>query len=149
MLYNYCCEHDIPHSQIGKLIVATGSSEIPKLSHLKDLGTKNGVVGLRMLEGFEAMRMEPELQCVKALLSPLSGIVDTHSLMLSLVVCLAFSSLLVSLPSTIFFLLTLHLVQVWGVELGPNLDLKIFNSIIIEIFIVTFQVAMTKTPTQN
>ncbi|KAM2032413.1 hypothetical protein ACFX1T_014427 [Malus domestica] len=31
------------------------------------------------------MRMEPELACLKALLSPLSGIVDTHSLMLSLV----------------------------------------------------------------
>lgn len=49
-------------------------------------GAQNGVEGLRMVDGNEAMRMEPELQCVKALLSPLSGIVDSHSLMLSLVV---------------------------------------------------------------
>lgn len=51
-----------------------------------NLGSQNGVNGLRMIDGYEAMRMEPELQCVKALLSPASGIVDTHSLMLSMVV---------------------------------------------------------------
>ncbi|KAH9738621.1 L-2-hydroxyglutarate dehydrogenase [Citrus sinensis] len=71
--------------KIGKLIVATRPLEIPKLNDLMKRGTANGVHGLRMLEGFEAMKMEPELQCVKALLSPASGIVDSHSLMLSLV----------------------------------------------------------------
>ncbi|CAN8279665.1 unnamed protein product [Cochlearia groenlandica] len=85
LLYRYCTEHDITHRKIGKLIVATGSSEIPKLDLLMHIGTQNGVSGLRMLEGFEAMRMEPNLRCVKALLSPESGIVDTHSFMLSLV----------------------------------------------------------------
>ncbi|CAH8360447.1 unnamed protein product [Eruca vesicaria subsp. sativa] len=85
LMYRYCSEHGIPHRKIGKLVVATGSSEIAKLDLLMHLGTQNGVSGLRMLEGFEAMRMEPELRCVKALLSPDSGIVDTHSLMLSLV----------------------------------------------------------------
>lgn len=86
MLYKICSEHDIPHKQIGKLIVATGASEIPKLNNLMNLGVQNGVDGLRMIESSEAKRMEPELQCVKALLSPVSGIVDSHSLMLSLVV---------------------------------------------------------------
>ncbi|ONH94589.1 hypothetical protein PRUPE_7G023400 [Prunus persica] len=85
MLYKYCSEHNIPHNQIGKLIVATGSSEIPKLHNLMNNGIKNGVGGLVMMEGSEATRMEPELRCLKALLSPVSGIVDTHSLMLSLV----------------------------------------------------------------
>ncbi|WZZ17730.1 hypothetical protein YC2023_110819 [Brassica napus] len=85
LLYRYCSEHGIAHRKIGKLVVATGSSDIPKLDLLMHLGTQNGVSGLRMLEGFEAMRMEPELRCVKALLSPESGIVDTHSFMLSLV----------------------------------------------------------------
>lgn len=86
LLYNYCKEHDIPHKQIGKLIVATGPSEIPKLSVLMNRGIENGVEGLRMMDGQEAMRMEPELYCTKALLSPASGIVDSHSLMLSLLV---------------------------------------------------------------
>ncbi|XP_023638029.1 L-2-hydroxyglutarate dehydrogenase, mitochondrial [Capsella rubella] len=85
LLYRYCSEYGIPHNKIGKLIVATGSSEIPKLDLLMHLGTQNGVSGLRMLEGFDAMRMEPQLRCVKALLSPESGILDAHSFMLSLV----------------------------------------------------------------
>ncbi|KAI3926876.1 hypothetical protein MKX01_032791 [Papaver californicum] len=70
LLYNYCADREVPYKQIGKLIVATRTSEIPKLVDLQNRGTENGVEGLRMIE---------------ALLSPVSGIVDTHSLMLSLV----------------------------------------------------------------
>lgn len=89
MLYQYCSKNDIPHKQIGKLIVATRSSEIPKLNDILNRGIQNGVDTLKMMDGVEAMKMEPELQCVKAILSPLSGIVDSHSLMLSLVVCIS------------------------------------------------------------
>ncbi|XP_006351259.1 L-2-hydroxyglutarate dehydrogenase, mitochondrial isoform X2 [Solanum tuberosum] len=85
LLYKYCKDHEIPHKQIGKLIVATGLSEVPRLSTLMTRGIQNGVEGLRMMEGYEATTLEPELQCVKALWSPSSGIVDSHSLMLSLV----------------------------------------------------------------
>lgn len=85
LLYKYCSEHEVPYKQLGKLIVAARSSEIPKLDQLMHLGTENGIEGLRMLEGSEAARLEPELQCEKAIMSPASGIVDTHSLMLSLV----------------------------------------------------------------
>lgn len=86
MLYKYCVGRGISHKKIGKLIVATGSAEIPKLNHLLKVGIENGVDGLKMIDGFEAMQMEPELYCSKALLSPCSGIVDSHSLMLSLLV---------------------------------------------------------------
>ncbi|XP_028766726.1 L-2-hydroxyglutarate dehydrogenase, mitochondrial isoform X3 [Neltuma alba] len=85
MLYEYCSKNDIPHKQTGKLIVASRSSEISKLNDIMNRGIQNGVDGLRMMDGSEAVRMEPELQCVKAILSPLSGIVDSHSFMLSLV----------------------------------------------------------------
>ncbi|KAH0723622.1 hypothetical protein KY285_006169 [Solanum tuberosum] len=85
LLYKYCKDHEIPHKQIGKLIVATGLSEVPRLSALMTRGIQNGVEDLRMMEGYEATTLEPELQCVKALWSPSSGIVDSHSLMLSLV----------------------------------------------------------------
>jgi len=88
LLYKYCKDHEIPHKQIGKLIVATGLSEVPRLSALMTRGIQNGVEDLRMMEGYEATTLEPELQCVKALWSPSSGIVDSHSLMLSLVVML-------------------------------------------------------------
>lgn len=86
MLYDYCKECEIPYKKIGKLIVATGSAEIPKLNVLMNQGLQNGVDGLKMMESFEAKNLEPELQCVKALLSSASGIVDSHSLMLSLLV---------------------------------------------------------------
>ncbi|XP_073287471.1 L-2-hydroxyglutarate dehydrogenase, mitochondrial-like isoform X2 [Primulina huaijiensis] len=71
--YKYCKEHEIPHLRIGKLIVATGLSGIPKLNLLMTRGVENGVQGLKMMEGHEATTMEPELQCVKALSSPTSG----------------------------------------------------------------------------
>ncbi|WOL12014.1 L-2-hydroxyglutarate dehydrogenase, mitochondrial isoform X1 [Canna indica] len=85
LLYRYCCDREIPHKKIGKLIVATSVAEIPMLEHLLRCGKENGVEDLKMMEEFQAMQMEPELQCVKALLSPSSGIVDSHLLMLSLV----------------------------------------------------------------
>jgi len=88
LLYKYCKDHEIPHKQIGKLIVATGLSEVPRLSALMTRGIQNGVEDLRMMEGYEATTLEPELQCVKALWSPSSGIVYSHSLMLSLVLML-------------------------------------------------------------
>lgn len=88
LIYKYCEENDVPHKQIGKLIVASRTSDVPKLMDLMECGKRNGVEGLRILEAVDAMRLEPELMCAKALLSPLSGIVDSHSLMLSLVVCL-------------------------------------------------------------
>ncbi|KAF0892069.1 hypothetical protein E2562_013465 [Oryza meyeriana var. granulata] len=84
MLYKYCAEREIPHKQLGKLIVATGVAETPKLDMLLKNAKENGVDDLQMMEGSQAMEMEPELHCLKALLSPRTGIVDSHSLMLSL-----------------------------------------------------------------
>ncbi|PKA63067.1 2-hydroxyglutarate dehydrogenase [Apostasia shenzhenica] len=85
LLYRYCYDRGIPYKQLGKLIVATSSAEMPKLEQILGRGLENGVHDLRMLESSQAMGMEPELQCVQALLSPSSGIIDSHSLMLSLV----------------------------------------------------------------
>lgn len=85
LLYKYCSDRAIPHKQLGKLIVATEAAEISKLEQILKCGLENGVEDLRMVEGSLAMEMEPELQCVKALLSPSSGIIDSHSFMLSLV----------------------------------------------------------------
>ncbi|KAH9614718.1 hypothetical protein KSS87_014443 [Heliosperma pusillum] len=84
LMYRYCSERDVPHKQVGKLVVATSKSEIPKLNEILARGIENGVDSLRMIEPSTAMRMEPELYCVKALFSPVSGIVDSHTLMLSL-----------------------------------------------------------------
>ncbi|KAM3352092.1 hypothetical protein ACQJBY_023773 [Aegilops geniculata] len=84
MLYKYCAERAIPHKRLGKLIVATGVAETAKLDMLLKSAKDNGVDDLQMMEGYQAMEMEPELRCLKALLSPSTGIVDSHSFMLSL-----------------------------------------------------------------
>jgi L-2-hydroxyglutarate oxidase LhgO len=83
-LYDYARERGIPHRRCGKLIVATSTEERAALATLKKRGALNGVHDLALLEPKEALRLEPELACEAALLSPSSGIIDSHSYMLSL-----------------------------------------------------------------
>jgi len=83
-LYNYCAEHYITHRRLGKLIVATSEAQLPALAALKAKAEANGVTDLRELSGVEARRLEPWVRAVAALLSPSSGIIDSHGLMLSL-----------------------------------------------------------------
>jgi len=84
LLYRYCAERNIPHKQIGKLIVANSDNEINQLKALKAQASQNGVEDLNFLTGTEAKAMQPELQCQAALSSPSTGIVDSHELMQAL-----------------------------------------------------------------
>ncbi|CAO1946334.1 unnamed protein product [Urochloa humidicola] len=84
MLYKYCAERGVAHKQLGKLIVATGAAETGKLDMLLRNAKESGVNDLQLMDGSQAMKMEPELRCLKALLSPSTGIIDSHSFMLSL-----------------------------------------------------------------
>ena len=86
MLYNYCVERGVPHRRCGKLIVATSNDHIDRLAEIQKKALANGVVGsdaLQILTAKDANAMEPELQCLAALWSPSTGIVDSHALMLS------------------------------------------------------------------
>ncbi len=83
-LYAYCAEHGVPHRNCGKLIVATNDTEREKLAEIKGRAEANGVEGMRLLAAAEAMALEPNLFCTAALLSPATGIVDSHSYMLAL-----------------------------------------------------------------
>src|ERR1700722_8400271 len=83
-LYAYCRDHGIPHRNCGKLIVATTHNETAKLQSIKDHAQANGVDDLRILSGEEARVLEPALACEAALLSPSTGIVDSHAFMLAL-----------------------------------------------------------------
>ena len=84
MLYAYCAEHGVPHRNCGKLIVATNGDESARLIQIKGRAEANGVEGMRLLSAAEARGLEPNLQCTAALLSPATGIVDSHSYMLAL-----------------------------------------------------------------
>ncbi len=83
MLYEYCAERGVAHSRLGKLIVAAEAAEVPVLHTIRAKAAANGVDDLQMLSGEEAQRMEPALHAAGALLSPSTGIVDSHALMLA------------------------------------------------------------------
>lgn len=83
-LYRFCKENGVDHAPISKLLVATSEAQVPKLKALQETAIKNGVEDLQPLSGAEARALEPELACVAAMLSPSTGIVDTHGLMSAL-----------------------------------------------------------------
>ena len=83
-LYRYCAERGVAHRRVGKLIVATSERQRPRLEAIRAQAEANGVADLRALSGAEAKTMEPELACVAAVLSPSTGIIDSHAYMLSL-----------------------------------------------------------------
>src|SRR4051795_8626831 len=83
-LYDYCRDHGIPHRNCGKLIVATTPSEAEKLQSIKAHAEANGVLDMQTLSGDAARTMEPALNCDAALLSPSTGIIDSHAFMLAL-----------------------------------------------------------------
>ncbi|MFB0824602.1 NAD(P)/FAD-dependent oxidoreductase [Chromobacterium violaceum] len=83
-LYRYCAERAIPHRRLGKLIVASRESQLARLDALEAQARANGVADIRRLTASEARALEPALDCAAALLSPSTGIVDSHALMLSL-----------------------------------------------------------------
>jgi L-2-hydroxyglutarate oxidase LhgO len=84
MLYEYCRERGLPHARCGKLIVATNDEETGKLEAIQGRAAANGVPDLALLSREEALAMEPALSCTAALLSPSTGIIDSHAFMLSL-----------------------------------------------------------------
>src|ERR1700760_3901280 len=83
-LYAYCADHGIPHRNCGKLIVATTPKETEKLQSIRAHAQANGVLDMQVLSGAAARELEPALNCDAALLSPSTGIIDSHSYMLSL-----------------------------------------------------------------
>jgi L-2-hydroxyglutarate oxidase LhgO len=83
-LYAYCAEHGVPHRRCGKLIVATAPDQIAALDKLRAQARANGVDDLRAITADAAHAMEPELRCVAALLSPSTGIIDSHAYMVAL-----------------------------------------------------------------
>ena len=84
MLYDYCAARGVAHRRCGKLIVATAPDDWPALERLRAQAMANGVTDLLALSAEEALALEPALRCHGALLSPSTGIIDSHGLMLAL-----------------------------------------------------------------
>lgn len=83
-LYDFCAQHHVSHRRIGKLIVASDPGQLPGLNALVEQARCNGVDDLRRLSAAQARALEPALSCQAAVLSPSTGIIDSHGLMLAL-----------------------------------------------------------------
>ena len=82
-LYRYCEAHAVNHRRIGKVIVACDESELAGLQKYRQQAQLNGCADLRMLSAAELAQMEPAVRCVAGFLSPSTGIIDAHGLMLA------------------------------------------------------------------
>jgi L-2-hydroxyglutarate oxidase LhgO len=81
LLYNYCKKFDVPYNNCGKLIVATSVEEIAIIEGIMQTAIKNGVNDLVEIGREQIAELEPNIFALKALFSPSTGIVDSHSLM--------------------------------------------------------------------
>jgi L-2-hydroxyglutarate oxidase LhgO len=84
LLYAYCKERGLPHAQLGKVLVATCEEEVPALERIHKVAVANGVTDLAWLTQAEVRELEPAVRSVRGLLSPSTGIVDSHAFMSSL-----------------------------------------------------------------
>src|SRR3569833_1045289 len=93
-LYAYCEERGIAHRRCGKLIVTTSQAQQAKLQSIHAQAQANGCSEESVLRAAQAKEKEPALTCAAALLSPMTGIIDSHAYMQSLQVVVVFLGVL-------------------------------------------------------
>jgi L-2-hydroxyglutarate oxidase LhgO len=81
LLYKLCDKHNIAYKKLGKIIVAASKNETTQLEKLYEQGRKNGVDDLVLLSRTELKKLEPNIEARAGLLSPSSGILDSHTLL--------------------------------------------------------------------
>ena len=83
-LYPFLDAHKVAYRKCGKLVVATNAAEIPRIEAIAVQARANGVEGIEEISGAAAQAMEPGLNAVAAVVSPESGVFDSHGYMLAL-----------------------------------------------------------------
>jgi len=84
LLYEYCENYRVPCERIGKIIVATSARQFETLRDYQRKAKENGAGELPWLSQRDVEKLEPAVLCRAAVLSPSTGIIDSHSFMLSL-----------------------------------------------------------------
>ena len=84
LLYRYCQQFAVPCKQVGKVIVAADDTQVETVQGYISKAAANGVEDLRWLSASEMAQLEPEVVCAGGVLSPSTGIIDSHAFMLSL-----------------------------------------------------------------
>ena len=83
LLYDFCEQYGVPYRRCGKLIVATSEAQLAELEKINAAAAGNGVE-LEFFDRARALELEPQLLCEGALFSATTGIIDSHSYMLTL-----------------------------------------------------------------
>ena len=83
-LYAWCRAHQVAHRQLGKLLVAVENAEITRLEQLHENAEACGVHDLQRLNKTQLQALEPAVRGSCALLSPSTGIIDSHAYLQSL-----------------------------------------------------------------
>ena len=81
LLYEFCEKYKINHKRLGKLIVAADDAETKAVEGLYRQGLMNGINDLQMLTRDEIKLLEPNVEVIAGLLSPSTGVIDSHDLM--------------------------------------------------------------------
>jgi len=84
LLYDFCEARGIPHRRCGKIIIATSPGELGGMDKIIAAAQAADVNDLQHLDRADLHRLEPALNGVAGLLSPSTGIIDSHALMLAL-----------------------------------------------------------------
>tara|TARA_R110001592_G_scaffold114824_5_gene314991 strand:+ start:1149 stop:2270 length:1122 start_codon:yes stop_codon:yes gene_type:complete len=83
-LYEYCDLNAVSYNKIGKWVVANGKQQLDDLAKIEASARRNLCTDVFMISGLEALQLEPEIRAEQILVSPSTGIIDSHSLMMSL-----------------------------------------------------------------
>ncbi|MGZ6015123.1 MAG: NAD(P)/FAD-dependent oxidoreductase [Phenylobacterium sp.] len=83
-LYAFCDSHHVDYDRCGKLVVATAPEDAARLASILEQARTNDVEGMEEISAAQALALEPELKCYGALVSPQSGVFDSHGYMLAL-----------------------------------------------------------------
>lgn len=101
LLYEICRLRRIPHRRLGKLIVAVDQEECLQLEEVRQKALANGVDDLTLIGKKQVRKLEPAVKAEAALLSPSTGIIDTHRLMRSFYLTAEARGALISLRSEV------------------------------------------------
>ncbi|MEH6447573.1 MAG: NAD(P)/FAD-dependent oxidoreductase [Oleispira sp.] len=83
LLYQFCQQYFVPYKRIGKLIIARDESDIKQLESIQTNAKKNNVT-LNLINQKRCHALEPNVLARAALVSPNTGIIDSHQYMQTL-----------------------------------------------------------------
>jgi glycerol-3-phosphate dehydrogenase len=80
LMYEFCAANNVPHKNIGKIVVASSADEEKDLVALMENGRANGVEGLRIIDRAAIRAREPHIEGGCALEVPSAGILSSEEL---------------------------------------------------------------------